>query len=93
VTKKFKALIVDDETDKRLLLAFALENEGYEVFTAEDGVVGLAAVEAHQPDLVVTDVMMPRMDGFEMMRRLRSNPQTRFIPVIIQSAARAEARD
>ena len=86
-------LVVDDEPDKRLLLAFALENEGYEVHTAEDGVLGLAAVDLYQPDLIVTDVMMPRMDGYEMIRRVRGNPQTKFIPVIIQSAARVEGRD
>ncbi len=93
MTTKLSVLVVDDEPDKRLLLAFALENEGYQVFTADDGVEGLAAVELHQPDLIVTDVMMPRMDGYEMIRRVRANPQTKFIPVIIQSAARAEARD
>ena len=93
MTTKFSILVVDDEPDKRLLLAFALENEGYEVHTAVDGVAGLAAVELHQPDLIVTDVMMPRMDGYEMIRRVRANPQTKFIPVIIQSAARVEGRD
>jgi two-component system cell cycle response regulator len=93
MTTKLSVLVVDDEPDKRLLLAFALENEGYEVHTAVDGVAGLAAVELHQPDLIVTDVMMPRMDGYEMIRRVRSNPQTKFIPVIIQSAARVEGRD
>ena len=93
MTTKLSILVVDDEPDKRLLLAFALENEGYEVHTAVDGVAGLAAVELHQPDLIVTDVMMPRMDGYEMIRRVRANPQTKFIPVIIQSAARVEGRD
>src|SRR5919107_1237883 len=93
MTTKLSVLVVDDEPDKRLLLAFALENEGYEVLTATDGVSGLQAVEVPQPDLIVTDVMMPRMDGYEMIRRVRGNPQTKFIPVIIQSAARAEARD
>jgi diguanylate cyclase (GGDEF)-like protein len=93
MTTKLSVLVVDDEPDKRLLLAFALENEGYEVHTAVDGVAGLAAVELHQPDLIVTDVMMPRMDGYEMIRRVRANPQTKFIPVIIQSAARVEGRD
>ncbi len=86
-------LVVDDEPDKRLLLAFALENEGYQIFTANDGAEGLAAVELYQPDLIVTDVMMPRMDGYEMIRRVRANPQTKFIPVIIQSAARIQGRD
>ncbi|MCA1620295.1 MAG: diguanylate cyclase [Acidobacteria bacterium] len=93
MTTKLSVLVVDDEPDKRLLLAFALENEGYQVFTAEDGAEGLAAVESYQPDLIVTDVMMPRMDGYEMIRRVRANPQTKFIPVIIQSAARVEGRD
>jgi len=93
MTSKFSVLVVDDEADKRLLLAFALENEGYEVRTASDGAEGLAAVEEQQPDLIVTDVMMPRMDGYEMIRRVRANPRTRFIPVIIQSAARVQERD
>ncbi len=93
MTTKLTVLVVDDEPDKRLLLAFALENEGYEVHTAVDGVSGLQAVETYQPDLIVTDVMMPRMDGYEMIRRVRANPQTKFTPVIIQSAARIEGRD
>jgi diguanylate cyclase (GGDEF)-like protein len=93
MTSKFNVLVVDDEPDKRLLLAFALEREGYEVHTAEDGESGLSAVERDQPDLIITDVMMPRMDGYEMIRRVRSNPQTKFIPVIIQSAARVHDRD
>jgi diguanylate cyclase (GGDEF)-like protein len=93
MSSKFSVLVVDDEPDKRLLLAFALKSEGYEVYTADDGAEGLAAVEEHQPDLIVTDVMMPRMDGYEMIRRVRSNPRTRFIPVIIQSAARIEDVD
>jgi diguanylate cyclase (GGDEF)-like protein len=92
-TNKFCVLVVDDEPDKRSLLAFALAKEGYEVHTAENGELGLAAVEEHQPDLIVTDVMMPRMNGYEMIRRVRSNPQTRFIPVIIQSAARVQDED
>ncbi|HYH84346.1 MAG TPA: diguanylate cyclase [Pyrinomonadaceae bacterium] len=93
MTSKFSVLVVDDEPDKRGLLVFALENEGYLVHTAEDGQAGLAAVEERQPDLIITDVMMPRMDGYEMVRRVRSNPQTKFIPVIIQTAARIHEQD
>jgi diguanylate cyclase (GGDEF)-like protein len=93
MTSRFSVLVVDDEPDKRLLLAFALQQEGYEVITAADGAEGLAAVAVHQPDLIVTDVMMPLMDGYEMVRRVRSDPRTRFIPVIIQSAARGQAED
>jgi diguanylate cyclase (GGDEF)-like protein len=93
MTGKFKILIVDDEPDKLEMLAVALRMEGHAVHTAVDGVAGLAAVEAHHPDLIITDVMMPRMDGYEMARRVRQNPQTRFIPIIIQSAARHEPQD
>ena len=90
---KFNVLLVEDDPDKRNLLQVALEMAGYSVVTAVDGVAGLQAVESHQPDLIVTDVMMPRMDGFELARRVRSNPSTRFIPVIIQTALRGAAQD
>jgi diguanylate cyclase (GGDEF)-like protein len=89
----FDVLVVDDEPDKRMILTVALEMAGYNVRTANDGEAGLAAVESYQPDLIVTDVMMPKMDGYELARRVRANPQTRFIPIIIQTAARSEAQD
>lgn len=85
--------MVDDDNDKRLLLKVALEMAGYEVKTARDGAEGLVAVESFQPDLIITDVMMPKMDGYELARRVRANPSTRFIPIIIQTAARNEAKD
>jgi diguanylate cyclase (GGDEF)-like protein len=90
---KFTVLVVDDEPDKRQLLKVALEMAGYIVHTADDGAEGLAAVEAQAYDLIVSDVMMPNMDGYEMVKRIRANPQTRFIPVIIQTAAKGEAQD
>ena len=90
---KFNVLLVEDNEDKRQLLQVALEMAGYNVVVATDGVEGLQAVESHQPDLIVTDVTMPRMDGYEMVRRIRANPSTRFIPVIIQTALRGEAQD
>jgi diguanylate cyclase (GGDEF)-like protein len=90
---KFKVLLVDDNPDKRQLLTVALEAAGYSVHAATDGVEGLAAVEALTPDLIITDVMMPKMDGYEMARRVRANPATRFIPIIIQTSARAAAED
>jgi diguanylate cyclase (GGDEF)-like protein len=88
---KFNILVVDDEPDKRTLLTIALQMEGYEVRTANDGEAGLAAVNSYQPDLIITDVMMPKLDGYELARRVRANPQTKFIPVIIQTAARNDA--
>lgn len=90
---KFNVLLVEDNDDKRQLLKVALEMAGYNVVVACDGVEGLQAVESHQPDLIVTDVTMPRMDGYEMVRRVRANPSTRFIPVIIQTALRGAADD
>jgi two-component system, cell cycle response regulator len=90
---KFNVLLVEDNDDKRQLLQVALEMAGYNVVVATDGVEGLQAVESHQPDLIVTDVTMPRMDGYEMVRRVRANPSTRFIPVIIQTAIRGDAHD
>jgi diguanylate cyclase (GGDEF)-like protein len=93
MTAKANVLLVDDEPDKRQLLGYALQMAGYEVRTAEDGAEGLASAQADPPDLIITDVMMPQMDGYEMARRVRANQQTRFIPIIIQSAARQAAQD
>jgi len=90
---KQNVLVVDDDPDKRQLLIFALEMAGYSVYGAENGMKGLAAVELHQPDLIITDVNMPDIDGYEMARRVRANPQTRFTPIIMQSAARGAAQD
>ncbi len=90
---KFSVLVVDDDPDKRMLLTVALQMAGYEVRTANDGEEGLLTVESFQPDLIITDVMMPKMDGYELARRVRANPQTRFLPIIIQTAARSGADD
>ncbi len=90
---KSNVLVVDDDPDKRNLLAIALEMAGYQIRTANDGEAGLASVESYQPDLIITDVMMPKMDGYELARRVRANPMTRFIPIIIQTAARGDAQD
>jgi diguanylate cyclase (GGDEF)-like protein len=90
---KSNVLVVDDDPDKRNLLTVALEMAGYQVRTANDGEAGLSSIESYQPDLIITDVMMPKMDGYELARRVRGNPQTRFIPIIIQTAARNDAQD
>ena len=88
---KFQVLVVDDDPDKRNLLAVALGMEGYEVRTASNGTEALAAVESYPPDLIVADIMMPEMDGYELARRLRRDPQTKFIPLILQTAGRHDA--
>ena len=90
---KFHVLVVDDDPDKLSLLEAALRTAGYEVQTARDGVEGLAAITSFQPDLIVSDIMMPGMDGYELAHRIRENPQTKFIPIILQTAAGVSAAD
>ena len=77
---KSNILVVDDNPDKLELIEAALSLAGYQVTTASDGVEALAAIESYQPDLVITDVMMPRMNGYELAQRIRANPVTKFIP-------------
>jgi diguanylate cyclase (GGDEF)-like protein len=90
---KFHVLVVDDDLDKGKLLGTALGMEGYEVHTATNGREALTAMESFQPDLVVSDVMMPEVNGYELAKRIRENPRTRYIPIILQSATRIEAKD
>ena len=90
---KANILIVDDNPDKLSLLEAALCLAGYRVTTATDGDEAISAIESYQPDLVITDVMMPRMNGYELAQRIRANPATRFIPVIMQTAASKRAED
>jgi diguanylate cyclase (GGDEF)-like protein len=86
-------LVVDDNPDKLHLLETALSLAGYHVTTATDGDEALAAIESYQPDLVITDVMMPRMNGYELAQQIRANPRTKFIPVIMQTAAGRRVED
>ena len=79
-------LVVDDEPPIREILKFQLENEGYTVTCAADGREGLDLVSECNPDLVLLDLMIPRMDGYEVYRRIKSNYDTRHIPVIILTA-------
>lgn len=90
---KSTILIVDDNPDKLGLLEAAFSLAGYNVNTATDGDEALAAIESYQPDLVITDVMMPRMNGYELAQRIRANPVTKFIPVIMQTAAGRRSED
>jgi DNA-binding response OmpR family regulator len=84
--KKPKVLCVDDEPSIRELLHHVLTAEGYAVFTASDGLEALATAAKEQPDLILLDIMMPNLDGMETCRRLRQNPATQSIRVIILTA-------
>lgn len=90
---KFNILVVDDNPDKLNLIKAALDLAGYNVTTATDGDEALIAIESYQPDLVITDVMMPRINGYELAQRIRANPITKFIPVIMQTAAGRRSED
>lgn len=81
-------LIVDDTPENRLLLSSQLGLEGYEILKASDGPTGIALAQEHNPDVVLLDVMMPGMDGFEACRLLKKDPQTHLIPVIMVTALR-----
>jgi two-component system alkaline phosphatase synthesis response regulator PhoP/two-component system response regulator VicR len=86
-----KILAVDDEKHICRLVQVNLERQGYEVVTANDGKEALEKVQTERPDLVVLDVMMPYMDGFEVLQTLRRNPETRDIPVIMLTAKAQDA--
>jgi DNA-binding NarL/FixJ family response regulator len=79
-------LVVDDDLGTRLSISDYLELSGYSVITADDGQEALAMVEEYHPDLIVTDIVMPRMNGYELVRRVRQQPAFRLLPVILLTA-------
>jgi DNA-binding response OmpR family regulator len=79
-------LIVDDDPDLVETVSLLLENQGYEVGKAYDGIEGEAAIKKRHPDVLVLDVMMPRKDGYELCRELKSNKWTQEIPVVLLTA-------
>ena len=81
-----KILVVDDEPYIVKAIRYYLEDENYEILTAEEGIEAIDLAEQHQPDLIILDVMMPGMDGFEVCRELRSRSRTRLIPIIFLTA-------
>jgi two-component system alkaline phosphatase synthesis response regulator PhoP len=83
---KGKILVVDDEIYIVHILDFSLGMEGYEVVTALDGEQALEKARAEHPDLIVLDIMMPKLDGYETCKMLKSEAATREIPVILLSA-------
>ncbi len=86
-----KILTVDDEKHIVRLIQVNLERHGYQVVTANDGREALEKVESENPDLVILDVMMPYMDGFEVLQNMKRNPSTRDIPVIMLTAKAQDA--
>ncbi|MBI5453176.1 MAG: response regulator [Deltaproteobacteria bacterium] len=89
---KPRVLAVDDDERNLALLTAKLEREGYEVTNARNGIEALAKVRQNPPDLILMDVMMPQMDGYEALRQLKSREDTRYIPVIMLTG-RTEIED
>lgn len=81
-----RILVVDDLIDNLFLLQTVLEAEGYEVDTADNGRLALAKVEQLPPDLILVDVMMPDMNGYEVTRRIRQNRNLPDIPILLVTA-------
>ena len=81
-----RILIVDDDLETLKLVGTMLEQEGYEISAANSGAQGLEKASEEQPNLIILDIMMPEMDGYEVTRRLRSDPQTTHIPIMMLTA-------
>lgn len=80
---KVKVLIVDDDAFLSGIYATKLELEGFEVASARDGEEGLKAALKEKPALILLDVLMPKLDGFEVLKRLKADPETKAVPVIM----------
>jgi DNA-binding response OmpR family regulator len=86
MTTESTILIVDDDTVNLKVLHGTLQNSGYEILIANSGERALYQIEHHLPDLILLDILMPGMDGFETCRRLKANPDTASVPIIFLTA-------
>jgi two-component system, OmpR family, alkaline phosphatase synthesis response regulator PhoP len=91
VLKTEKIVVIEDETDILEVIAYNLKREGYEVITSTSGEDGLEKIEKSKPNLVVLDLMLPEVDGIELCRKLKSDPVTQAIPVIMVTAKGEES--
>jgi len=88
-----KILIVDDDPDIREAASIILESAGHEVVTAQDGLEGLELLKAEKPDIMILDLLMPKMDGFSVCKELQDTRWSRFrgMPILILTSVREEA--
>lgn len=85
-SKKHKILIVEDKQENMDLLVYFLHPQGYEIISVYDGLSALQKVEEEHPDIILLDIMLPKMDGYEVCGRLKKDPETKFIPIIMLTA-------
>ena len=78
-----RILVVEDQEDNRQILRDLLGSVGYQILEAEDGARDVAAAEAERPDLILMDIQLPLIDGYEATRRIKANPALRAIPIIV----------
>lgn len=83
-------LVIDDEEDARRLVKLLLEQAGYHVLTSPSGAEGMILAKVERPDVILLDIIMPKMNGHEVLRRLKQDPDTSVIPVIMVTAKGAE---
>jgi CheY-like chemotaxis protein len=86
-------LVVDDDSSMRFLLKMLFESAGYEVVEAQHGAAALERLKEARPSLVVTDLMMPVMDGIQLIERLRSDPEMQSIPILATTAQLAKVAE
>jgi DNA-binding response OmpR family regulator len=81
-----KILIADDEPNIVISLEFLMKREGFQVVVATDGEAALRAVDAHAPDLILLDIMLPKKDGFEVCQQIRANPAWQALKIVMLTA-------
>jgi len=86
-----KILVVDDDDTILLIFRTYLSKDGHTIETASDGMAGLEKVSEFKPDLILLDINMPRMSGFEVAKRLKEKPETKAIPIFIMTSLKQEA--
>lgn len=85
-----KILVIDDEEDMQKLLKMRLEQDNFTVIIAGDGDIGAKAAEQEVPDLIILDIMMPKVDGYSCLKEIRKLPKTKDIPILILSGKEEE---
>lgn len=90
-TKLKKILVIEDESDARMMLSLALKSSGYIVFGAANGEEGLKIFKEEKPDMVILDIVMPLMDGWEVLKRIKAGFKSKRIPVIMVTGKSEDA--